>query len=55
MRILKKESDNILVITSPKDEASVGDYLVATEATRGLILQVYGNQGYSGLISLALP
>ena len=29
------------MIASPRDEASVGDYLIATEAMRSLVLQVY--------------
>ena len=41
MKILKKESDNILVIASPRERVRVGDYLVASEPQRSLVLQVY--------------
>jgi DNA helicase HerA-like ATPase len=41
MKILKKESDDILVIASPRERVRVGDYLVAAEAQRSLVLQVY--------------
>ena len=41
MKILKKESDDILVIASPKETARIGDYLVAAESQRSLVLQVY--------------
>ncbi|MDG6956950.1 MAG: DUF87 domain-containing protein, partial [Nitrososphaerota archaeon] len=41
MKILKKESDDILVIASPREMVRVGDYLVATETQRSLVLQVY--------------
>lgn len=41
MKILKKESDDILVIASPKEQVRVGDYLIANEVKRSLVLQVY--------------
>jgi len=41
MKILRKESDDILVIASPRERVRVGDYLVAAEAQRSLVLQVY--------------
>ena len=41
MKILKKESDDILVIASPRERVQVGDYLVAAEPQRSLVLQVY--------------
>ena len=41
MKILKKESDDILVIASPREMVRVGDYLVASEPQRSLVLQVY--------------
>ncbi|MDG7015839.1 MAG: ATP-binding protein [Nitrososphaerota archaeon] len=41
MKILKKESDDILVIASPRERVHVGDYLVAAEPQRSLVLQVY--------------
>ena len=41
MKILKKESDDILVIASPRERVRVGDYLIAAEAQRSLVLQVY--------------
>jgi len=41
VKILKKESDDILVIASPKEKVRVGDYLVASEPQRSLVLQVY--------------
>ncbi len=41
MKILKKESDDILVIASPREHVRVGDYLVASEPQRSLVLQVY--------------
>jgi DNA helicase HerA-like ATPase len=41
LKILKKESDDILVIASPRDEARIGEYLIATEPTRSLVLQIY--------------
>ena len=41
MKILKKESDDILVIASPRERVRVGDYLVASEPQRSLVLQVY--------------
>src|SRR5271157_2746222 len=41
MKILKKESDDILVIASPRERVRIGDYLVATETQRSLVLQVY--------------
>jgi len=41
VKILKKESDDILVIASPRERVRVGDYLIAAEAQRSLVLQVY--------------
>ena len=41
MKILKKESDDILVIASPRERVHIGDYLIASEAQRSLVLQVY--------------
>ncbi|HUH82292.1 MAG TPA: DUF87 domain-containing protein [Nitrososphaerales archaeon] len=41
MKILKKESDDILVLASPRERVRVGDYLLAAESQRGLVLQVY--------------
>ncbi|MDE1853622.1 MAG: ATP-binding protein [Thaumarchaeota archaeon] len=41
MKILKKESDDILVIASPRERVHIGDYLVASESQRSLVLQVY--------------
>jgi DNA helicase HerA-like ATPase len=41
LKILKKESDDILVIASPREKVRVGDYLVASEPQRKLVLQVY--------------
>jgi len=41
VKILKKESDDILVIASPRERVHVGDYLVASEPQRSLVLQVY--------------
>ncbi|MDG6909870.1 MAG: ATP-binding protein [Nitrososphaerota archaeon] len=41
MKILKKEADDILVIASPRERVRVGDYLVASEPQRSLVLQVY--------------
>ena len=41
MKILKKESDNILVIASPREPARIGDYLIAAEEKRSLVLQIY--------------
>jgi DNA helicase HerA-like ATPase len=41
LRILRKESDDILVIASPREPTRVGDYLVAAEGERSLVLQVY--------------
>ncbi len=41
MRILKKEGGDILVVASPRDAVKVGDYLLASEPERGLVLQVY--------------
>jgi DNA helicase HerA-like ATPase len=41
MKVLKKESSDILVIAAARDQARVGDYLVAAEDERSLVLQVY--------------
>ena len=41
MKILKKESDDILVVASPRERVRVGDYLLAAEPQKGLVLQVY--------------
>ena len=41
MKVLKKESDDILVVASPKEHVAIGDYLVAQESKRSLVLQVY--------------
>lgn len=41
MKILKKESDDILVVASPRERVRIGDYLVASEPQRSLVLQVY--------------
>ena len=41
MKILKKESDDILVVASPRERVRIGDYLLAEESQRGLVLQVY--------------
>lgn len=41
MKILRKESDDILVIVSPREQVRIGDYLVAAEEGRSLVLQVY--------------
>jgi DNA helicase HerA-like ATPase len=41
VKILKKEADNILVIAAAREEARVGDYLVAVEGGRSLVLQIY--------------
>jgi Helicase HerA, central domain len=41
MKILKKEADDILVIASPRERVRIGDYLIATEPERSLVLQVY--------------
>jgi len=41
MKILRKDSDDILVIASPREPARVGDYLVAAEDGRSLVLQIY--------------
>ena len=41
MKILKKESDDILVVASAAEQAKVGDYLAASEDGRSLVLQVY--------------
>jgi DNA helicase HerA-like ATPase len=41
VKVLKKESDDILVIASPREQAHVGDYLLVSEADRSLVLQVY--------------
>ena len=38
---MKKESDNILVIAGAREAARVGDYLVAGDADRSLVLQIY--------------
>ncbi len=40
MKILRKDGDNFLVLAL-EDEVRVGDYLVAKEQTRSLVLQVY--------------
>src|SRR5215472_11154308 len=41
MKILKKEGNDILVVASPKEEVSIGDYLLASEPHRSIVLQVY--------------
>jgi len=41
VKILKKESDDILVIASSRERVRVGDYLLAAEPQKGLVLQVY--------------
>jgi len=41
LKILKKEADDILVIASPRERIRVGDYLVASEPDKSLVLQVY--------------
>ena len=42
MRILKKESSNILVVASPSENVRLGDYLVVHDKDeRSLILQIY--------------
>ncbi len=41
MKILKKQGDDILVIASPKEKVRVGDYLIASEPKRSLVMQVY--------------
>ncbi len=41
MKILRKDSDNILVITSAHEKVRVGDYLLAKENGRSLVLQIY--------------
>jgi len=41
MKILRKESDDILVIASARERVRVGDYIVAAEGERSLVLQVY--------------
>ncbi|MDA4118572.1 MAG: DUF87 domain-containing protein [Thaumarchaeota archaeon] len=42
MKILRKESSNILVVASPNENVRVGDYLmVADKEERSLVLQVY--------------
>ncbi len=40
MRILRKESSDILVVASPDEEVRLGDYLMVTEKDRSLVLQV---------------
>ena len=39
--MLKKESDDILVIAAAKEQARIGDYLVAAEEQKSLVLQIY--------------
>ncbi|MDA4124194.1 MAG: DUF87 domain-containing protein [Thaumarchaeota archaeon] len=39
--MLRKESNDILVIASPREHVRVGDYLVAAEEHKSLVLQVY--------------
>jgi hypothetical protein len=41
VKILKKESDDILVIAAAKEEARVGDYLMVVDDKHTLVLQVY--------------
>jgi DNA helicase HerA-like ATPase len=41
LKVLKKESDDIIVVASPREQVGIGDYLVAEEAKRSLVLQVY--------------
>ncbi len=41
MRILRKESANILVVASPTENVRLGDYLMVSEKERSLILQIY--------------
>jgi energy-coupling factor transporter ATP-binding protein EcfA2 len=41
LKILTKEGANILVVTSSREDAKVGDYLLAHEGSRSLVLQVY--------------
>jgi hypothetical protein len=41
MKILKKESNDILVIASPRERVQLGDFLVDAEPQRNLVLQVY--------------
>ncbi len=41
MKILRKESDDILVVASPREKVRIGDYIVASEPERSLVLQVY--------------
>lgn len=41
MRILRKEGDDILVVASSNEQLRIGDYLIARENNRGLVLQIY--------------
>ncbi len=42
MRILRKESSNILVVASPNENVRMGDYLLVSDKDeRSLILQIY--------------
>jgi hypothetical protein len=38
---LRKEADNILVVTSPREEAKLGDYLLVNDGSKSLVLQIY--------------
>jgi DNA helicase HerA-like ATPase len=44
MRVLRKESHDILVVASSAEKISVGDYLLAAEPDRSLVLQVYSER-----------
>ncbi len=41
MKILRKEGDNTLVVASAKEDVRVGDYLLAKEEGRSLVMQIY--------------
>jgi energy-coupling factor transporter ATP-binding protein EcfA2 len=41
MKLLKKEGDNFLVMVSPSEDVSVGDYLLVSEQNRAIALQVF--------------
>lgn len=41
MRLLKKESNDFLVLASPSENVTIGDYLTVREGEKALVLQVY--------------
>jgi hypothetical protein len=41
VRILKKDADDIMVIAAAREDVKVGDYILATQDKKSLVLQIY--------------